>query len=347
MVGCPSPVARRLSPVACRLFVVVAVGCGASEPLTSNVGALALERVLSRGALAYAVAFDGADVVSVELRTEFELIVRAQDGHERQRMRVGPHEYDVNDLAVRDHVAYLASSDGTVRSIDLAGGRETARWRLGDAATSVAVSPDGAYLAMGTAKGVVCLRRLAGGELLQCLVAHRSRISGLAFDAAGGRLASASQDGGASVWSVPALAALAALDTGGSANAVAFSPDGDRVAVATSARPPDPRRAHDERARVLLWRPVRGGPPPRILAGHTGAVMAVAWVGQRVLSAACDRTVRLWDSGRAREIARVSRFAHALRDVAVSDDRRWVAAAAWAPRADDPAIALLALRHPP
>jgi WD40 repeat protein len=92
---------------------------------------------------------------------------------------------------------------------------------------------------------------------------------------------------------------------------------------------------------------VRDGPPPGQLAGHTGAVVAVSWAGQRVLSAAYDRTVRLWDTGRTREIARVSRFAHVLRDVAISDDGRWVATAAWAPRADDPATTLLALRHPP
>jgi len=323
------------------------VACGASEPLTSNVGGLGVERILSRGALTYAVAFDGDDIVSVELRTEFELIVREPSGHERLRTRLGPHEYDVDDLAVHEHVAYLASTDGTVRAIDLASGAEKTRWHLGDAATAVAVSPDGTYVATGTAQGVLCLRRLPGGELLQCLVAHQGRIAGVAFDPAGGRLASASSAGGAAVWSVPSLAAVASLDTGGSANAVAFSPDGDRVAVATSALPPDPRRLRDERARVLLWRPVRGGPPPGLLSGHTGAVVAVAWIGRRVLSAAFDRTVRLWDSGRSREIARVSRFAHVLRDVAVSDDHRRVAAAAWAPRADDPATTLLALRHPP
>jgi WD40 repeat protein len=179
------------------------------------------------------------------------------------------------------------------------------------------------------------------------MIAHRGRISGLGFDPASGRLASASHSGEAAVWSVPALAALAALDTGGSANAIDFAPDGTRVAVATSSRPPDPRPVRDERARVLLWRPVRGGPPPRALAGHTGAVVAVAWDGQRILSAASDRTVRLWDSGHANEIARVSRFAHVLRDLAVSDDHRWFAAAAWAPRPDDPATTLLVLRHPP
>lgn len=329
------------------LLTFVLVACGASEPLTSNVGWLDFDRALSKGALAYAVAFAGDEIVSVELRTEFELVVRAKSGRERLRLTLGPHEYDVNDLAIHGNTAYVASSDGTVRAIDLSRGQETQRWRLGDAASAVAVSPDGGYLAAGGQSGIVCLRRLPGGELLQCLVAHRGRISGLAFDRPGRRLASSAWDGRAALWSVPALAAVAELDAGGSANAIAFAPDGARVAVATSGAPPDPRRAADPRSRVLVWRPVRGGPPPRVLAGHTGAVVSVGWDGGRVLSASADRTVRLWDSGRARELARVARFAHVVRDLAVSRDRRWIAAAAWAPRADEPATALLALRHPP
>jgi WD40 repeat protein len=319
--------------------------CGASQPLTSNLGALGFERVLSTGTLSYAVAFSGDEIVSVELRTEFELFVRDANGRERLRLPLGPHQYDVGDLAVHDGTAYLASMDGTVRAIDLARGRERARWHLGDGATAVAVSPDGAYLVAGGAHGVVCLRRLPGGELLQCLLAHRGRISGLAVDPAGRRLATSSWDGRAAVWSLPALAAVAEIDTGGSANAIAFAPDGARLAIAASGEPPHPRRTRDPRARILIWRPVRGGAAPRLLAGHTAAVLAVAWEGQRVLSAAADRTVRLWDSGRARELARVSRFAHVVRDVAVSRVR--VAAAAWAPRADAPATVLLTLRHPP
>lgn len=336
-----------LRPLIAGLLFLLLLACGAPPPLTSNVGALSLQRVLSRGALAYAVAFWGDRIVSVELRTEFELVVRERSGRQRLRMRLGPHEWDVSDLAVRGQTAYLASADGTVRAIDLAGGRETARWHLGDAATAVAVSPDGGYLAAGGRSGIVCLRRLPGGELLQCLTAHRSRISGLGFDPDGRHLASCSWDGKVALWSLPALAAVAELDTGGSANAIAFAPDGGRLAIATSSAPPAPKRAADPRSQVLVWRPVRGGAPPRVLAGHTGPVTSVGWDGQRVLSASADRTVRLWDTGRARELARVSRFSHVLRDVAVSRDRRWIAAAAWAPRADEPATTLLALRHPP
>jgi WD40 repeat protein len=337
MVGLSSPVAG------CLLLFLAA--CGASEPLTSNVGQLDMERVLSRGALSYAVAFSGDEIVSIELRTDFELFVRDASGSEKRRMRLGPHEYDMNDLAVHQRTAYVASSDGTVRVIDLERGREEARWHLGDAVTAVAVS--GGHVAAGTAKGVVCLRRLPDRALLQCLVAHRGRISGLAFDPAGGRLASCSWDGGVAVWSVPALASLASIDTGGAASAIAFAPDGARVAIGTSAAPPDPRRPGDPRARILVWRPLRGGGPPRGLTGHTGAVVALEWDGQRLLSGSWDRTVRLWDTGHGREVARVSRFAHVVRDVAVSLDRRRVATAAWAPGTDEPATALLALRHPP
>ncbi len=337
---------RPLTQVACLRWLSLGA-CGAPAPVTTNVGALAFADVLSRGALSYAVAFSGEEIVSVELRTEFELFVRDANGRTRLRLTLGPHQYDVGDLAVHDGTAYLASMDGTVRAIDLARGRERARWHLGDGATAVAVSPDGAYLVAGGAHGVVCLRRLPGGELLQCLLAHRGRISGLAVDPAGRRLATSSWDGRAAVWSLPALAAVAEIDTGGSANAIAFAPDGARLAIAASGEPPHPRRTRDPRARILLWRPVRGGAAPRLLAGHTAAVLAVAWAGQRVLSAAADRTVRLWDSGRARELARVSRFAHVVRKLAVSGDRRRVAVAAWAPRADAPATVLLTLRHPP
>jgi WD40 repeat protein len=326
------------------------LACGGRQPKSTNEEALQLERVLSRGTLAYAVAFHREAVVSVELAVDFELVVRDPGGRERVRARLGPHEWDVAALAVHGETAFVASADGTVRGLALASGRETMRWHLGDAATAVAVSADGRYLAAGGASGIVCLRRLPGGELLQCLTAHRGRISGLDFDPAGRRLASASWDGGAAVWTVPALAAVAALDTGGAANQIAFAPAGDRLAIATSAAPPDPRRAHrDPRALILLWRPVRGPARPRVLVGHTGAVASIAWSGDgsRLVSGSWDRTVRLWDTRREREVARVARFAHVLRGVAISLDGRRVAAAAWAPTPDAPATALLALRHPP
>jgi WD40 repeat protein len=110
---------------------------------------------------------------------------------------------------------------------------------------SMALSPDGAYLALGGSNGIAHLHDATGGELLAALAGHSKGIFRLAFSPDGRRLATAGQDGLVKVWDVTGspvagqgreLLSLEAHD--GSAvigsvvtgvQGVAYSPDGARL----------------------------------------------------------------------------------------------------------------------
>ena len=345
------------------LFGALAMGCGkpgtrplrpGESPPGKAVG-LAHAADAARGALTYAVAFAGDDIlVTVELELTFALVVRRIEPSgvvELRRVPLGDADYDVEDLAIDPGgtTAWVASRDGTVRAIDLTTGRVSVTWHLGSSGTAVAVSPDRRWVATGTADGVLCLRRIRDGALLQCLAAHQSQISSLDFDSSGNFLASASWDGRVSEWRVPALSFVARQTIRGSANDVAFSPSGRRLAIAASVGPPirSPEVARrestgdiavsDPRNAIYLWTP---GTQLRALRGHRGPVTGVAWTpdGTRVLSSSWDRTVRMWDTaaqtakgrgGEPGDIARLAGFSSLVRDVAIDRRSRLVAVGSW------------------
>jgi len=194
--------------------------------------------VLARGTLAYGVAAGGPLVASVELDTRFRLVLRARGGS--QSVDLGPPDYDFVDLAVdaTGRRVAVAGLDGTVRLFDERAAQK-ASWRLDAAATAVALAADGAYLAHGSASGVVCLRRVEDGALLQCVAAHDERVSGLAF-ADAKTLVSAGADGRAVVWDVPSLKILAKRE--------------GAPVVHLAARGPDVALARADSVEVWRWR---------------------------------------------------------------------------------------------
>ncbi|HWN67658.1 MAG TPA: hypothetical protein VNM90_08455, partial [Haliangium sp.] len=241
------------------LGVLALAACGAArlEPLSAGASppgpaaGLGRSTAAARGALTYAVAFAGPDLLAaIELSTEFELVIRELDrrgparGQPRARHRVrhrvslGPPDFDVGDLAVDPtrQEAWIASRDGTVRSYGLRRGVLALTWHLGSPATAVAVSADGRLVATATEDGVLCLRRRADSALLQCVVAHEAPIAALDF--AAGHLASAAWDGTVIVWDVPSLASASRQRFEGSVNDIAFTPDGSVLALARSGSPP-------------------------------------------------------------------------------------------------------------
>jgi WD40 repeat protein len=165
----------------------------------------------------------------------------------------------------------------------------------------VAYSPDGTTLATAGMDGTVRFWDPATGSPRRVLRAHAKGVVSLAFSPDGARLATVGSEAlglnatvhptadTAKLWDVASGDEVRRLDvaTSGSSpfgDAVAFSPDGRRLAVPRADR------------RVALF-DADTGRLIRDLAGHTAEVNVVAFSpdGRRLATAGDDRTIRLWD----------------------------------------------------
>lgn|GEM_PF-6513540 len=324
--------------------------------------------VLARGVLGYAVAFGpGGGTVAVELGGAFELVVRDSTGAEQRRVALGEAGYDVTGLALSPGAerALVASVDGTVSEVDLHKGAVTRRFRLGRRATAAAFVGDD-LIATGDDLGVVCLRRADDGALLQCAVAHGTRVGGLAAVAGPAgewRIASCSWAGDVALWSAPSLRALGRRSLPGAATNLAFSPSGQHLAAAYS--PTAPVRspsvvareravgypAPDPGARAVVFDLREGDHLSQAseCLGHAGPVTSVAWTsdGRRLLTGSWDRTIRLWSVGpECAEAARIGDVSGLVAGVSASPTGRFAAAATWIEALDEPAIILFELLYP-
>jgi WD40 repeat protein len=154
------------------------------------------------------------------------------------------------------------------------------------AVNSVALSPDGRWLASGSGDQTVRLWSLETRRELPALRAeHVDAVRCVAFSPDSRQLASASYDGTVMVRDVQTGRLLFRLEGHvGQVNSVCYSRDGSRIASGSSDRT------------IKVW-DAATGQELLTLEGHSGSVTCLAFSadGRRLFSLCSSRTLRVWD----------------------------------------------------
>ncbi len=184
-----------------------------------------------------------------------------------------------------------------------------------DYARSIAISPDGRWLATGFLYEGIRIWEVDTGQPVQTLKGHAATVNSIAFSPDSLLLASASRDRSIKLWDAQSGAEVRELrGHDGEVSAVAFSPDGQWLASAGSDRT------------VRLWR-VMTGHEVEMMTGHTRAVMAVAFSpdGRYIASGSVDKTIRLWDAATSSEVRSFTGHTFGVAALAFSPDGRYIA----------------------
>lgn len=227
---------------------------------------------------------------------------------------------DYNPLARPgvQYVAYapdgqeLASATGKqVKLWDTTTWKVTATFKSDTAeATSLAYSPDGKILALGSGDKTTRLWDVAAGKERFVLRGHTDRVLDVAFSPGGRLLATGSWDKTVRLWDAATGQELAKLDGHeASVHGVAFSPDGKLLASASGD------------TTVRLW-DVAARRELTTLRGHTSHAYKVAFSpdGKLLATTSADSTIKVWDVATHKELSTFKGHAGSVEVLAFSPD---------------------------
>jgi WD40 repeat protein len=271
-------------------------------------------------------------------------------------------------VPARDGLHFLERVPGGVILRDEAG-REQLRLELpaGVESAQWTVSPDLKWLAVGWGRGaepVIVVYDSTGKERCRLPSFQTEALWSITFSPDGRRLATASDDGTARLWEVPAGRPIGGplRHPGGiKVMCAAFRPDGARflttsadgtvcqwdAATAAPVEPPYERHSGEvwtatyspdgrwvassgtDRT-VRLWR-ATGRQDALVLHGHTDSVPQLGFSadGRRLLSVSQDGTARLWDADPEVALPVLRGHESYVYPVAYSPDGRWIASGSW------------------
>jgi WD40 repeat protein len=183
--------------------------------------------------------------------------------------------------------------------------------------TTVAFSPNGAFLATGSADHTAAIWKVKDGKRLYLFGGHQGGLTDILFGPHGRRVATTTSDSAARVWDVRSGTQVAfLLGHGNALNSASFSNDGTFLITASA----------DDTARVWDLTALR---IVAVLRGHTESVTAGAFSpdGHVAATASADGTARLWDPGIAPELRPLMTVHSPVETVSFSPDGRLIVAA--------------------
>ncbi len=202
---------------------------------------------------------------------------------------------NITAMAVSPNGTFVAISIGnpqkpaTVAILDAKTGKVLQQFtEPKDLVYSLAISPDGKWLAAACSDKLVYVWNLSEGKLASTLKEHGDWALGVAFNANGNFLATSSIDRIVRIWEVGSWKVIRKMEHPEPTYRLAFQPNGNLLAVAMGG---------ESSKGVWIWN-AENGQKVRTLGGVKEPVLDVAWSadGKWVIAAAADNTVRLYDS---------------------------------------------------
>jgi WD40 repeat protein len=161
---------------------------------------------------------------------------RARSGGHLETLAYLRHGAPVTDVAFAPDGTAVASAgdDGLDRVWAQLGAPELTH-AAGRYPTAVAWSPNAACLATADASGAITVWQVGTGQDIVRLTAGHDRVYGLAWSPDGSSLASGSWDGNATIWRLASPSGKVSYHSAGGVGKLAWSANGDTVAIATAA----------------------------------------------------------------------------------------------------------------